>query len=96
MGGGRRAFHHFLVAVHVLREHAVGAPEQAEPAGDRSSGVIARIGTAGRLRAMRAAVVPLEVKATMALAPIGCGEVGGGGRHRVRRRLLLASGSEAG
>ena len=58
-------------------------------------GVIARIGSAGRLRAMRAAVVPLEVKATIAGRLDGLGEIGGGRRDRVRRRLLRRRAASA-
>src|SRR5215212_5404475 len=52
-----------------LSERTLCAPQRRESWREtRSSGVTARIGTSGRLRAIRAAVVPLEVNATIAAA----------------------------
>src|SRR3954452_19783160 len=57
----------FLVGMDVLRQDAVRPHNRQSRRRDTAwSGVIARISTDGRLRAMRAAVVPLDVNAAIA------------------------------
>ena len=61
---------HLLEAGDVAGVDRVDAPQQAQPPRGRSAtGVIARIGTGGRSRAMRRAVEPELVKQTIAVAP---------------------------